>query len=174
MTRRFGPISRLNYSRLCRADEVGSSVRLEHERRLEPGRELRDFATAAKGAGAIVSFVGLVRQEGQGGAVEALVLEHHPVLTEQSINEIAGEALMRFDIEHVHIVHLCGAFAPGEPIVFAAAAAAHRRTAFEAANYVMDRLKTDAVFWKREEGASERRWIEPTAADYADRERWDG
>ena len=151
---------------------MGYSVRLEHQQ-LEPDRELRDFAVAATGAGAIVSFVGLVRDEGLDGPVEALVLQHHPVLTLQSLREIAEEALERFNIEHVHVVHRCGSLSRGEPIVFAAAASEHRRVACEAAAYLMDRMKTDAVFWKREEGAEGRRWIEPTAADYVARERWD-
>lgn len=148
------------------------SVRLEHAK-LEPDRELRDCAAAAEGAGAIVSFVGLVRQEGLAGIVEALVLEDHPTLTQDSMTAIAREALDRFDVERVHIVHRCGAVAAGEPIVFVAAASAHRRAAFEAADYLMDRLKTEAVFWKREEGPQGRRWVEPTDTDYAARERWD-
>lgn len=147
------------------------SARLEPHR-LEPDRELRDLAAAAEGAGAIVSFVGLVRKQAAEGVVEALVLEHHPTLTEQSLIAIAMEALERFDVDHVRVVHRCGALSPGEPIVFAAAAAAHRHAAFEAADYLMDRLKTDAVFWKREEGEGGRRWIEPTDGDCAARERW--
>jgi molybdopterin synthase catalytic subunit len=148
------------------------SVRLEHEQ-LEPDRELRDFAAAAQGAGAIVSFVGSVRGEGQDGGVEALVLEHHLVLTERSMIVIAEEAVRRFDVQRVSVVHRCGTILSGQPIVFAAAASAHRRAAFEAADYLMDRLKTDAVFWKREDGREGSRWIEPTDADYAERERWD-
>lgn len=147
------------------------SVRLE-QAKLEPDRELRDFIAAAEGAGAIVSFVGLVRQEGQKGTVEALVLEHHPSLTEQSMTAIAREALHQFEVERVLVVHRCGTIAAGAPIVLVAAASAHRRSAFEAADYLMDRLKTEAVFWKREEGPQGRRWIEPTDADYAARDRW--
>jgi len=148
------------------------SVQLERER-LDPERELRDFLLAAEGAGAIVSFVGMVRHSGTAGAVESLVLEHHPALTESSMIDAAEEALRRFEIERVSVVHRCGNLLPGEPIVFVAAASAHRRAAFEAADYLMDRLKTDAVFWKREEGPEGRRWIEPTEADHSARERWE-
>lgn len=137
---------------------------------LDPQRELAELIAAADNDGAVVSFVGLAR--GEGGKVERLVLEHHPTLTEASLREIAKEALARFDVSRVWVVHRCGSIAPGEPIVFAAAASPHRRAAFEAVDYLMDRLKTDAVFWKREEGRAGSRWIEPTAADYADRERW--
>jgi len=108
-----------------------------------------------------------------GQAVYRLVLEHHPALTLQSLENIAGEAAAKFDVNHVHIVHRRGNIAPGEPIVFAGAASIHRRAAFEAADYLMDRLKTEAVFWKREVGEAGAKWIEPTEADYADRERWD-
>ena len=73
----------------------------------------------------------------------------------------------------VRVVHRCGAIAPGEAIVFVAAAAVHRRAAFEAVDYLMDRLKTDALFWKREDGVDGPRWIEPTGGDRADRARWD-
>ncbi len=102
----------------------------------------------------------------------ALVLDHHPSLTLQSLQDIAVEAAARFDIGHVRVVHRCGEIAAGEAIVFAGASSLHRRAAFEAADYLMDRLKTEAVFWKREVGRSGSNWIEPTEADYADRGRW--
>lgn len=139
-----------------------------------PDRELADFSAGLDAEGAIVSFVGLVRPNGTSGdPIDLLFLDHHPRLTRRSIEEIGRAALERFDIGAVRIVHRCGAMVPGEPIVFAAAASAHRRAAFEAADYLMDRLKTDALFWKREEAAGTSRWIEPTEADYADRGRWE-
>ena len=147
------------------------SVRLEQER-LEPDRELRNFIESANEIGAVVSFVGIVRAGGRDGVVDTLVLEHHPTLTESSMSEIANEALHRFGLSHVRVVHRCGRLAAGEPIVFVAAASLHRRAAFEAADFLMDQLKTDAVFWKREEGREGRRWIEPTAADYEAKKRW--
>ena len=151
---------------------MSCSWRLEHGR-LDPERELSELISSSRGAGAVVSFVGIARPQGDQGAIEALVLEHHPVLTEQSMSAIADEALERFDVRHVHVVHRCGAIAPGESIVFAGAGSEHRRAAFEAADFLMDRLKTDAVFWKREEGPKGRHWIEPTDADYAARNRWE-
>ena len=107
----------------------------------------------------------------EGQAVDRLVLDHHPTLTPQSLEDIAIEAAQRFDVSHVHVVHRCGEIAAGEPIVFAGALRC-TRAAFEAADYLMDRLKTEAVFWKREVGEAGSEWIEPTDADYADRERW--
>ena len=149
------------------------SVRLE-EQEFEPAAELAELTRCAAGDGAVVSFVGVARGVSKAGEeVARLVLEHHPHLTARSLQEIASDAASRFEVSHVHVVHRCGEISPGEPIVFAGAAAAHRRAAFEAADYLMDRLKTEAVFWKREEGPSGSRWIEPTEADYADRGRWE-
>ena len=140
---------------------------------LKPDQELAALLDQASGDGAIVSFTGIARPgSSDGQAVDRLVLEHHPALTIQSLEQIAAEAANRFDVSHVHVVHRCGQVAAGEPIVFAGAAAGHRRAAFEAADYLMDRLKTEAVFWKREIGEGRTAWIEPTEADYADRERW--
>jgi len=148
-------------------------ARLE-EHAVQPEQELAALLERAKGDGAIVSFTGVARAASKSGqAVYRLVLDHHPVLTLQSLEDIAGEAAAKFDVNHVHIVHRRGNIAPGEPIVFAGAASIHRRAAFEAADYLMDRLKTEAVFWKREVGEAGSNWIEPTEADYADRERWD-
>ena len=144
-------------------------ARLESDR-LDPARELADLLDTATGDGAVVSFVGMTRP--QDGKVAALVLEHHPVLTEKSLQEVAREAGGRFAASRIWVVHRCGTIGANQPIVFAAATAAHRRTAFAAADYLMDRLKTDAVFWKREEGPGGSRWIEPTDDDYDARKRW--
>lgn len=140
---------------------------------LHPEQELGALLEQAKGNGAVVSFTGLVRATSKGGQiVDRLILEHHPTLTQQSLEDIANEATAKFDVSHVHVVHRSGDVLAGEPVVFAGAAALHRRSAFEAADYLMDRLKTEAVFWKREVGPQGSAWIEPTDADYADRGRW--
>lgn len=148
-------------------------ARLEAEP-FDPSAELASLMASALDDGAVVSFVGLARPQARSGEqVDRLVLEHHPRLTLKSLEDIAVEAAERFDVSQVRVVHRCGEIAAGEPIVFAGAASAHRRAAFEAADYLMDRLKTEAVFWKREEGPSGASWIEPTEADYADRGRWE-
>lgn len=145
-------------------------ARLLHEP-FDPAAELARFTAA--GAGAIVSFTGLARDRARNGeAVTALFLDHHPRLTQASLETAAAAAAERFDLTAVRVLHRCGEIAPGEAIVFAAAAAAHRRAAFEAVDYLMDRLKTDAVFWKREDRPDGSAWIEPTEADRADRARW--
>jgi len=147
-------------------------ARLEEDA-LAPERELAALVEQARGDGAIVSFVGLARPQSKGGqAITRLVLQHHPSLTLRSLEEIAVAAGERFDVSHVRVVHRCGEIEAGAAIVFAGAASLHRRAAFEAADYLMDRLKTEAIFWKREVGAGGSDWIEPTEADYADRDRW--
>jgi molybdopterin synthase catalytic subunit len=147
-------------------------ARLEEES-LRPERELAALLEQSRGDGAIVSFTGLARPGSKGGqAVYRLALEHHPALTLQSLEEIAVEAAARFDVSHIRVVHRSGGIGAGEAIVFAGAASPHRRDAFIAADCLMDRLKTEAVFWKREIGEAGSEWIEPTDADYAGRERW--
>jgi molybdopterin synthase catalytic subunit len=140
---------------------------------LDPETELRALTDQALGDGAIVSFVGLARPESaEGESVVKLVLEFHPTLTRQSIEEIAVACAQRFDVSQVRVVHRCGEIPAGEPIVFAGAASLHRRAAFDAVDYLMDRLKTEAIFWKRQVGEGGSEWIEPSEADAADRGRW--
>jgi molybdopterin synthase catalytic subunit len=147
-------------------------ARLE-EHGLDPSRELAALLEDNQGDGAVVSFAGIARpQSSRGDNVDRLVLEHHPTLTAQSLEKIAASAAERFDVSNVRIVHRCGEVRAGEPIVFAGASSPHRRAAFEAADYLMDHLKTEAVFWKREISGHGSEWIEPTEDDHADRERW--
>lgn len=140
---------------------------------LVPEAELRAFLDGLDGDGAVVSFIGIARPTDRDGApVHRLHLDHYPGLTERSLDEIAADAAHRFPVSDLLAVHRCGDVGPGEPIVFVATAAPRRRVAFLAADYLMDRLKTDAAFWKREEGDNVSRWIEPSAEDHADRNRW--
>lgn len=151
---------------------MGCSTRLAPEP-FDPGAEYAEFQAGIMDDGAIVSFLGVARpKSADGDDVAGLFLEHHPRLTEASLEEIAADAGRRFDISSIRIVHRCGDIRPGEAIVFVAAASLHRRAAFDAADYAMDRLKTEAVFWKREDGVDGSRWIEPTPRDQADRARW--
>jgi len=135
--------------------------------------ELRAFMAGRTQDGAVVSFTGLARGKGHSGdEVQALVLDHYPGMTERSIEEIAQAATARFEVSDILVAHRYGAIAPGEAIVFVAAASRHRGEAFACADYLMDRLKTEAAFWKREEGPGASRWIEPTEADHERRARW--
>jgi molybdopterin synthase catalytic subunit len=137
---------------------------------IDPAALLADFTRAAAGAGAIVSFTGVVRGE---GGVETLWLDHHPRLTEQAFVLLYEQAMQRFDLDSLAIVHRAGNIPAGEPIVFVAAAARHRRSAFDAVDHVMDRLKTDVPLWKRETAAGGTRWIEARPEDHRDRARWE-
>jgi molybdopterin synthase catalytic subunit len=138
-----------------------------------PAAELDAFMAGRVDDGAVVSFIGIARGKAKSGeAVEVLFLEHYPGMTEASIEEIAQAGAARFEVSDLLVVHRCGEIRPGEAIVFVAAASPHRGEAFAAADYLMDRLKTEAAFWKREEGAGRSRWIDPTEGDIQRRARW--
>ena len=136
----------------------------------DPAAELAAFSAGRAETGAIVSFTGLVRADG--GAAKALELEAYPGFTDAKIAEFAAEAMARFSLQDVRVVHRTGRMAVGEPVVFVAAAAAHRRAAFEACDYLMDYLKSRAPFWKKSHGPAGAAWIEPTAQDADDLARW--
>ena len=143
---------------------------------IHPAALLARFSDANRAAGAVVSFTGVVRGGGGGAsAVWAIELDHHASFSAKVIGAIADDAKARFDIADCLIAHRVGRVAAGEPIVFVAAAATHRRAAFEAVDYLMDRLKTEAPLWKREIGADGAgQWIEARGADWADAARWGG
>jgi molybdopterin synthase catalytic subunit len=124
---------------------------------------------AVEGAGGVATFTGHVRAD---DGVSALFLEHYPGATEAALATLADEAVERWNLSGVRIVHRVGTMTPGEAIVFVAAAAAHRRAALDACAFLIDRLKTDAPFWKREMRGEEGRWVEARAADDVAAERW--
>ena len=139
----------------------------------DPAGELERFLDGRDGDGAVVTFTGVMRATNrEGRALERLHLDWYPGMTEASIVTVAEATAARFKVSDVLVVHRCGDIAPGEPIVFAACAAPHRRAAFEACDFLMDRLKTEAAFWKREDTADGSQWIEPSDKDRADAARW--
>ncbi len=140
---------------------------------IDPPSLLADFLVTANDAGGIASFTGVVRGENGGGAVEKLWVDFHEQMTRAALEQIAADARTRFALLAIAIVHRVGEVCPGEPIVFAAAAAAHRRPAFEAVDYAMDRIKSDAPFWKCETRAGRDHWIEARPSDRTDRARWE-
>jgi len=137
----------------------------------EPGDLLAGFCRGRAEVGAVASFTGIARAEA--GATAVLELEAYPGFTEAKIGEIAEAARERFALADLLILHRVGRIAPGEPIVFVATAARHRREAFEACDFLMDYLKSRAPFWKKEHGPAGARWIEPRPEDHADVSRWD-
>lgn len=138
---------------------------------IDPAVLLGDFSAGRSETGAIVSFTGLMRGE-QGGAVQ-LELEAYPGFAEAQIGDFARQVQARFALDGLLIVHRVGVMTPGEPIVFVATAAAHRRAAFEACDQLMDYLKSRAPFWKKSIGPEGARWVEPTTQDLSDAARWD-
>ena len=136
----------------------------------EPGAALSAFCAGRSETGAVATFVGLAR--GEGGSATALELEAYPGFTDVEIERIAEAAKARWGLQDYAVIHRTGAIAPGEPIVFVATASAHRRAAFEACDHLMDYLKSRAPFWKKEHGPGGARWVEPTAQDHIDADRW--
>ncbi|MBI1394131.1 MAG: molybdenum cofactor biosynthesis protein MoaE [Alphaproteobacteria bacterium] len=139
---------------------------------LDPGAAYRDFAKAVADAGAIVTFTGVVRPDANGAPVRKLTLEAYSPLTEREAEAATAMAESRWPLLAAMAIHRVGDMAPGDPIVFVATASRHRRAAFEAADFLMDYLKTEAVFWKKEWTDAGAHWIEPRPDDHADRRRW--
>lgn len=137
----------------------------------DPGALLTEFSQGRAETGAVATFTGIARAEA--GQTAVLELEAYPGFTEARIAEIAETARTRFSLDDLMVLHRVGAIAPGEPIVFVATAARHRRAAFEACDFLMDYLKSRAPFWKKETGPDGTRWIEPRAQDHADIARWE-
>ncbi len=139
----------------------------------DPGAELNAFMEGRTDKGAVVSFTGHVRDNGEGeDHVSVLELEHYPGYTEAEIAKIEQTALSRWPGIETHIIHRFGPMKPGEPIVFVAACSAHRKDAFEAASFLMDYLKTNAPFWKKEKRGGKIIWIEPKESDYQAKKEW--
>src|ERR1700744_6505416 len=134
----------------------------------------REIAALTKGRpdiGAIVSFSGVCRDEGKDG-IAALTLEHYPGMAEAEIGRHADEAMSRWPLNGLTVIHRVGRLIPGEKIVLVLTASQHRQAAFEAAEFLMDYLKTSAPFWKREESRSGASWVEAREHDDAAGARW--
>jgi len=137
----------------------------------DAGAEANRFQAAGSGAGAMVSFTGIVRSTPE-HPIHALVLECYPALAENEIAAMRAAAIARFGLVDAGVIHRHGRLLPGETIMAVFTLAPHRRAAFEGAQFLMDYLKTGAPFWKQEETATGRHWVEPHPADAAARQRW--
>ena len=133
------------------------------------GDEARAFAAGAAGAGAVVTFTGVVRGD---GGMAAMEIEHFPGMTEKAIAAIVDEALARWSLVDALVIHRHGRLMVGEPIMMVATAAPHRADAFAAAEFLMDYLKSRAPFWKKEIGADGAAWVAAKDADEAALSRW--
>ena len=135
------------------------------------GGESAAFAKgAAGGAGAVVTFLGRVRDDG--GKLSRMEIEHYPGMTEKALGAIAAEAAARWSLEAVLIIHRHGNLLPEEAIMMVATASRHRQAAFEAADYLMDYLKSRAPFWKKEFGTDGAEWVASKDEDEAALHRW--
>jgi len=136
------------------------------------GAEIAALRAGDGGVGAVCAFVGTVRDRNGGGDVASLELEHYPGMTEASIEAMIDAAVARFAVRAVRVVHRVGVLAPQAQIVLVAVTAAHRGEAFQACEFLMDYLKTQAPFWKKETGPGGARWVDARVADDAALARW--
>ncbi|HQU16127.1 MAG: molybdenum cofactor biosynthesis protein MoaE [Chromatiales bacterium 21-64-14] len=139
----------------------------------DPAAVLADVAGGDPGAGAVVSFIGRVRDSGPGGPVSRMTLEHYPGMTEQALADIEAQARARWELRDVQVIHRVGLMTPGEPIVLVAVASMHRGAAFSACEFIVDLLKTQAPFWKQEQTPEGTRWVEARLCDTETARRWE-
>ena len=131
----------------------------------------RELAAGRSDVGAVASFIGLVRDMPQ-NRLQKMTLEHYPGMTEKSLGKIAETALQRWKILDIAIIHRVGELKPADQIVLVSVVSAHRKAAFAACEFIMDYLKTDAPFWKKETNEQGENWVEAKASDHEARGKW--
>lgn len=146
------------------------AVRVQEEA-FDLGAEVNGFAAGRTDAGAIVTFTGIVRDLARGD-LDGMVIEHYPGMTERALEKIEAEARARWALKDCLIVHRYGRLAPGDMIMMVATASPHRADAFEAAEFLMDYLKSRAPFWKKEITAAGTQWVASKDEDEAALTRW--
>lgn len=137
------------------------------------GAELKRLQALTLETGGVASFVGYVRDTNQGDTIDGLTLEHYPGMTERSLERICAQAEARWPLLGVTVIHRVGPLAPGDQIVLVATASRHRDAAFESCRFIMDYLKTEAPFWKKESTPDGERWVDARDSDEAARRRWE-
>ena len=138
----------------------------------DPGTELNRFTAGCPGVGAVVSFTGIVRDLASGD-LDVMQIEHYPGMTEAALGKIAAQARDRWSLADVLVIHRFGRLKPGEQIMMVATSSRHRKDAFEAAEFLMDYLKSRAPFWKKEITRGGASWVDARDADEAALQRWD-
>ncbi len=152
---------------------MSSSARvLIQEADFDLGLETAALRANDGGVGAVVAFVGTVRDHASGAAVTAMELEHYPGMTERSIEAMIDEAHKRFDLRAAKVIHRVGALKPLDQIVLVLVSSAHRGQAFQGCEFLMDYLKTQAPFWKKEHTPQGAHWVDARAADDAALRKW--
>ena len=134
--------------------------------------EIAAMRKGNRSIGAVASFIGVVRDVNEGDSVSRMTLEHYPGMTEKSIEAIIGQARSRWNVIDALVIHRVGTLAPTDQIVLVIVASSHRGDAFAACEFIMDYLKTQAPFWKKEDTADGARWVDARAADDIAAERW--
>jgi molybdopterin synthase catalytic subunit len=150
---------------------VTATIRIQ-ESDFDVGQEIAKLTAGRVDVGAVVSFIGICRGSENGEPIAALTLEHYPGMAESEIRRHADEAMSRWPLTGLTAVHRVGRITPGENIVLVLAASQHRQAAFQAAEFLMDYLKANAPFWKREESRKGTSWIEARDHDDAAAARW--
>lgn len=145
-------------------------VRLQQEP-FDPGAETNAFLEGRADTGALSTFIGNVRSTPD-APVDVLTLEHYPGMAQKQIEHFSREAMNRFHLTDIGVIHRFGALKRGEVIVMVLALAPHRQAAFDGANYVMDWLKTDAPFWKKEQRPTGSNWVEARHQDETAKQKW--
>lgn len=135
-------------------------------------QEIASLRAGDGGVGAVCSFVGTVRDRNEGSDVSAMELEHYPGMTEKSIEAMIDAAHRRFDIRAARVIHRVGPLLPGDQIVMVAVSSAHRGESFQACEFLMDYLKTEAPFWKKENTPGGARWVDARVSDEKAMARW--
>ncbi|MBK1617898.1 molybdopterin synthase catalytic subunit MoaE [Lamprobacter modestohalophilus] len=138
----------------------------------DPFAEQDELRRGQPQVGALVAFVGLMRDLNEGADIRAMTLEHYPGMTERALAAIADEARRRWPLEGIRILHRVGRLEPEDPIVLVAVTSRHRGDAFRACELIIDYLKTDAPFWKKEHTERGARWVEARDSDGSAKARW--
>ena len=147
-------------------------IRVQHEE-FDVNAEIVRLRAANPRIGAIACFIGVVRDLNEGAAVASMTLEHYPGMTEKALGDIVSQARARWDLYDILVMHRVGELRPTDPIVLVIVTSAHRGSAFAACEFVMDYLKTEAPFWKKEATPSGERWVDARVSDEPARERWE-
>jgi molybdopterin synthase catalytic subunit len=142
-------------------------------RDFDAGAEIAALRRGNPKIGAVASFIGVCRDVNDGGPVTKMTLEHYPGMTEKALEKIAAEAKSRWKVTDVLVVHRVGDLKPTDQIVLVVVAGAHRGEAFAACEFIMDYLKTQAPFWKKEQTPEGARWVEARGSDDAAAQRWE-
>lgn len=146
-------------------------VRVQHED-FDVGAEIARMRLARPDTGAVAAFIGQVRDLNEGADVAAMTLEHYPGMTEKALEAIVEQAKARWDIYDALVIHRIGALKPLDQIVLVVVTGAHRHEAFASCEFIMDYLKTEAPFWKKEQTSAGERWVDARASDDDAKRRW--